>query len=99
MLVIVVLKSRSVNLSENNSTRSSQIPYLTQIQWIPAIKKLIFAILGYRFLNFQVIYLTSAPLSFIETGCIMLFFKLCEAENINFVEYFVIDKHFLKENF
>ena len=21
-------------------------------------------------------------------------FKLCEAENINFVEYFVIDKHF-----
>ena len=26
-------------------------------------------------------------------------FKLCEAENINFVEYFVIDKHFLERIF
>ena len=26
-------------------------------------------------------------------------FKLCEAENINFVEYFVIDKHFFEQIF
>ena len=26
-------------------------------------------------------------------------FRLCEAENINFVEYFVIDKHFFEQIF
>ena len=26
-------------------------------------------------------------------------FKLCEAENINFVEYFVIDKHLYEQIF
>ena len=37
-------------------------------------------------------------LSFTETACIMLL-KLYKAENINFVEYFVIDKHFFEKNF
>ena len=34
-------------------------------------------------------------LSFTETSilCFLEVFKLCEAENINFVEYFVIDKY------
>ena len=31
--------------------------------------------------------------------CFSEVFKLCEAENINFVEYFVIDKHFFEQIF
>ena len=31
--------------------------------------------------------------------CFFRSFKLCEAENINFVEYFVIDKHFFEQIF
>ena len=41
-------------------------------------------------------------LSFTETVYIMLFlevFKLCEAENINFVQYFVIEKHLYEQIF
>ena len=41
-------------------------------------------------------------MSFTERAFVLLFsevFKLCEAENINFVEYFVIDKHFFEQIF
>ena len=31
--------------------------------------------------------------------CFSGVFKLCEAENINFVEYFVIDQHFFEQIF
>ena len=37
-------------------------------------------------------------LSFTETAFSEVF-KLCEAENINFVEYFVLDKHLYEQIF
>ena len=59
-----------------------------------------FCRLGYPFLNYQILYFTYASLSFTEKSICVAFsdvFKLCEAEKINFVEYFVIDKHFFEQ--
>ena len=72
-----------------------------RIQWIPTIKKLNFAVYATRFLiirsyisHMHLCHLLKEPLF-----CFLEAFKLCEAENINFVEYFVTDKHFFEQIF
>ena len=58
--------------------------------------------LGYPFLNYQIMYFTYSYLSFTERAFVLLFQRFSsfvKHEIFNFLEYFVIEKHFLEQIF
>ena len=74
---------------------------MTQNTVISTIKKMNFAVYATRFLITRSCISSMHLCHLLKSLCFALSegFKLCEAEHADFVEYFVIDKHFFEQIF